>query len=461
MGAKAYERIQEWHKGFNLREVELCSFDKAKGKPFSQFLQAPYLIPENYASGIILPSPAVDVSDFSNVDRWFHKLTKLYGLSKNPFFDNAHSEYFVSLYRGLPVARGVAYIDSLYEEPGYLKVGWIGSVESIGVPEVGDMLMESMLDYLSARGVDKIIGPGRWNASNSYVGAKVTNGKKPFFMEPENAPHITELYKRHAQAEETKWYSSIIKLASFRKRLNLSKERGTVDKLESENKGGVSLRHINKDDKWSFKRDVESLIGLYNDAWDDSPKGSKMKHKQFRAVTSFELDSMVSLLEQVISEEMVVMAEKKDKLIGCVVVLPDINEIIWKRQQIQYKEFEDALNRDSLYQFLDQAAHFSPSFSPLSCLKESVAMARGVKKGTYGSRYRALIMGVLPGHKKGTVLRMLKYLYENAGNVPEDVEISSSLMCEDNQDILKLANKLGEKGIEWQVYRFPVQGSSE
>jgi len=403
-------------------------------RSLQKFINLTWQIPayKNHESKKNMPLYIQELSDLNPDSRFPKNLFP----GSNPFFRHVRFlQYFLALQNEQTVGRIAVYIDTTYHEPDTKgEIGWIGLFECIESKEVAHKLIQTAINLLKCQGVEKIIGPARFNA-NGEVGVTIDGfHHHPMFMEPYHPPYYQEYFEAIGK-KENDWYAFHIEhkeVESYANRANSIRRNGlTLEEKMKEN--GIIIRSVKLK---KLVSESEKIKFIYNTAWDTK------EHPQFEKMTDAEFKSLVSALVLLAVESLILIVEdrtKKDNpVVGMSVLLPDINEAI---------EIYDAKH---------------PGFRPgigcypiLRSLKRDLGIVRLVKKMIRNQSFHGARVVILGTIIKKTGLDALLYLkcYENAKRYGIQFG-SGSQIADTNLEMVNPLQRMGHISLTWRIYKF-------
>ena len=233
---------------------------------------------------------------------------------KHPFYETAEQKNFLALKDGQVVGRISAVINSSYNE--IMKdpdMGFWGFFESTNDQEVTDKLFEAAEGWLQSKGATKFQGP--YNPSTNYECGLLVHG----FDDP---PQIMMTYNPdyYAKLIEHRGYTKAKDLIAYSR--NLDFELPEVIKriaARTEKKNKITYRFCNKK---KFKDEVNTMLEIYNDAWEENWGFVPMTQKEFQHTAKD--------LKAIANERLIIFAEIDGEPAGFAVGLPDLNQVFKK-----------------------------------------------------------------------------------------------------------------------------------
>ena len=230
----------------------------------------------------------------------------------HPFHSHAEMILFLAKKNGQVIGRIAGIIDRHYVEFHQENLGFFGFFESIRDPEVADILLSKVRDWLKSRGMEKMAGP--MNPSTNEECALLIEGfdSSPVLMMTYNPPYYASLLEGWGLKKAMDLYAYFLPETSFsRERLFRITER--IMKREPR----LRLRPINLR---RFDAELTIVKEIYNDAWS--------KNWGFVPLTDAEIDFMAKTLKPLVVADLVIFAYLGEEPIGFSVGLPDYNEVL-------------------------------------------------------------------------------------------------------------------------------------
>ena len=239
---------------------------------------------------------------------------KLVNVRKNPFFKHSKIKFFIAKKDGKVVGRIAGIINDNHNKTHKDKIGFFGFFESINDTNVSGLLFNAVEEWLKEQGMNTIRGPVN-PSMNDETGLLVEGFDSP--------PVLLSTYN-------PKYYQNLIAASGFNKAMDLfaywlKNEDYVSDKMERANeiitkRYGLTFRPINLKDKEQFKKDVESIKYVYNNAWEDNWGFVKM--------TDEEIDFLAADLKTFVDPNYVIFVESNGKMAGIIIALPDLNQVL-------------------------------------------------------------------------------------------------------------------------------------
>ena len=231
--------------------------------------------------------------------------------NKNPYFRHADVQLFLAERDGSPVGRVSAQIDRLRLEHHPDATGQFGFLEAPDDAAVFSELFAAAENWLRQRGIVRVQGPFSFSI-NDETGLLVDGFDTPPSMMMGHAP---------------RYYGPRVEQAGFAKAKDVFAYhydtsigvpphlRAAFDRaLRSPD---LSIRTL---DKRHLARDLDIIIGIFNDAWSDN--------WGFVPFTKEEITALGKNLKLLVREGYVAIASWRGEPAAMVVTLPNINEWI-------------------------------------------------------------------------------------------------------------------------------------
>lgn len=230
-----------------------------------------------------------------------------------PFSKNGDVVCFIAWKDGRPVGR-IAAIENRAHNAYYKdRVGFFGFFDFINDEQVARALYGAAREELTRRKLTSIRGP--YSPSVNDECGLLTEGfdSSPMVLMPYNPPYYVEIYEKlglsfardlHAYyiPATTEAPTRILKICDRVKRTT-----------------GLTLRPF---DKKHLERDLRIIHRLYNETLE--------RNWGFVPITWEEIHAAAKDLVAIIDPELVMIAEKNGEAVGFSMVIPNINEYMWR-----------------------------------------------------------------------------------------------------------------------------------
>lgn len=199
------------------------------------------------------------------------------------------------------------------------KVGFFGFFDCIDDVEVAKALVDHAKQELIARGCDTVRGPYS-PTSNDECGLLVEGfDAAPMVMMPYNPPYYLKLY-------EALGLNPVRDLHAFYL-LSSGPIPEKVKKIVArvKERSGISVRNI---ELKKLDEELKIIQRLYNETLN--------RNWGFVPITYEELQYAANDLKAIVDPEMVLIAEKNGEPVGFSMVLPNMNEFMWKAKSSNF-----------------------------------------------------------------------------------------------------------------------------
>ena len=237
----------------------------------------------------------------------------MFNPKKDPFHAHAECQHFLAYRDSRIVGRVSGIIDHNYVQFQEDKAGFVGFFEAENDKEVAHALFSAAEAWIRERKMVRMIGPMN-PSTNHMLGVLIDSFDIPPIVQMGyNFDYYQELYESYGFKKDEDLYcytmDTTLKLSDKIKRVAEAVQK----------RGGITLRNI---DMKNFKKEVEKIRDLYNQAWE--------KNWGFVPWTREEFDWMAADLKMIADEKIVLMAEAKGELVGVSIPIPDVNQILLK-----------------------------------------------------------------------------------------------------------------------------------
>lgn len=239
---------------------------------------------------------------------------KLLDTVKNPFYNHSIIQLFIAESGGEIVGRIAAIINSNHNTTHNDKVGFFGFFECINNQDVADALFAAAGHWLKDRGMDIMRGPE--NPSQNDEVALLVDGfdSPPVLLMSYNPKYYIDLIDNAGFKKAKDLYAYNLKMEDYRSE-KLIRMQDIIRKRYN-----VKIRNMNFKNKEQFKKDVNTLKEIYNDAWEPNWGFVKMTDEEF--------DFLAADLKPVADPLYAFVAEINGKPAGFALGLPDINQVL-------------------------------------------------------------------------------------------------------------------------------------
>jgi GNAT superfamily N-acetyltransferase len=229
----------------------------------------------------------------------------------NPFLAHADMRLFLAVQSGGGVRGRIAAIDDrAHNDVHRERTAWFGFFEATDASVAG-ALLAAVEAWAAGRGATLVRGPVN-PSLNESAGLLVEGfGEMPYLLMPHNPPA----------------YGAYVEQAGYRKAkdlwawdLDLTSPLGQRIVRVAErvrNRHGIAIRPIHMQ---AYERDLAALLNIYCQAWGDN--------WGFVPPTADEVKQFADDVKPIVDPEIVLLAEMEGQTVGCVVALPDVNQVL-------------------------------------------------------------------------------------------------------------------------------------
>lgn len=239
---------------------------------------------------------------------------------RHPFYKTSDVEMFLAERDGRTIGRIMAILNHAHNEFHNERAGFFGFFEVENDFEAACSLIDAACDWVRSREAQIIRGPV--NPSTNYECGLLVEGfdKDPAVMMPYNFSYYADFMERYGLKKAMDLYAFDIAEKYF---IVSDKLRRVADRLRTKDR--ISVRAVNLKD---FKREVEIVRNIYNDAWSHN--------WGFVPVSEEEFSHLAKDLKQIVDHRVVLIAEQEiegraePRPIGFLLAVPDINRALKK-----------------------------------------------------------------------------------------------------------------------------------
>ncbi len=323
---------------------------------------------------------------------------------KNPFVRRSRISYLLAKRDRETVGRVAAFVNPTHIEYHGERAGFFGFFESVDDLQVAGALMESVVEFLRAEGMELVRGPMNFS-TNEYCGVLVEGFERPpSLMTPYNPPYYSRLFEElgFQKAKDLLAFESPVPQSLWPKILKVAARA---------ERHGIRVRPVSKRDLY---REMKVFMQIYHEAWKDN--------WGYLPMSDEELQYAVKRLRPLIVEDLMLVAEAGREPVGFLGVIPDYALVLRKMRG---------------------------RMDPVALLK-ALYYSRKIR------RLRLLLLGVRPGYRmKGVEALLFREGFRAARGRYQSVEFSWIL--EDNLPVLRLIEMTGASlSRRFRVYERPA-----
>jgi len=239
---------------------------------------------------------------------------------RHPFYKTSDAEMFLAERDGRVVGRIMAILNRAHNEFHNERAGFFGFFEVENDRQAATALLDAARDWLRARDMQVIRGPV--NPSTNYECGLLVDGfdLDPTVLMPYNPAYYVDMIEGYGFGKGMDLYAYDIAAKYF---IVSEKLKRVAERLRTKDR--IRVRTVNMKD---FKREVEIVRQVYNDAWSHN--------WGFVPVTEEEFAHLAKDLKQLVDPRVVMIAEqmsldgKAARPIGFFLAVPDLNRALKK-----------------------------------------------------------------------------------------------------------------------------------
>ncbi len=239
---------------------------------------------------------------------------KLLNTSKNPFYKHSKIQLFLAERDGAIVGRIAAITNENHNKEHNDNVGFFGFFECVNDQGVATALFAAAEQWL--RDMGKSVARGPVNPSMNDECGLLVDGfdGAPVILMTYNPPYYAQLIEGAGYGKSQDLFAYLLRNENYAS----DKMKRLFDVIVQRN--NIVFRSLNFKDKTAFKRDVDTLKYIYNEAWE--------KNWGFVKFTDEEFDFLAADLKQIADPNLVFIVESKGKIAGFCLALPDVNQAL-------------------------------------------------------------------------------------------------------------------------------------
>lgn len=233
-------------------------------------------------------------------------------LTKHPFLSHSSLQLFLAYEDTKIIGRIAAILNNNHNRFNNANDGFFGFLDAIDDEEAFRLLTDAAGKWLKDKGVHNIIGPVN-PSTNETCGVLIEGfDQSPRIMMTYNHPYYNEHLQKLGFGKKT----DLIAYDLQKGHLN-EKSMRLMDAF----RGRLAQKNIiiRPGNLKNFRKEVDGLRKVYNEAWD--------KNLGFVPMTDAEFDYMAKDVKLVLDPDFCLVAEHDGKMIGFALCLPDINQV--------------------------------------------------------------------------------------------------------------------------------------
>ena len=234
---------------------------------------------------------------------------RLHFSSLNPYFDHSRWQGWIAWQGDRPVGRISAQVDELHRRHYAVRSGHFGFLECENNPDAMRALVAASESWLAQYQTEVITGPFNFSI-NQECGLLVDGfDTPPAIMMPHN-------HQWYAELLEQQGYSAAKDLYAYWINPDFAIPRVMQNLVDRYGKS-VRLRGLNRK---QFKQELETLRGIYNDAWSGN--------WGFVPFTREEFAELGTSLRLFVPDDFIRIAEYQGEPVAFIAGLPNLNEVL-------------------------------------------------------------------------------------------------------------------------------------
>ena len=238
----------------------------------------------------------------------------LLDIKKNPFYKHAKMQLFIARQNDSIIGRIAAITNEEHNKTHSDNIGFFGFFECIDNNEVSKLLFSEAENWLKSQGKTAIRGP-----VNPSMNDEVALLSEGFDLPPILLMNYNPRY-----------YEKLILDAGLNQCKELYAYRVTAEGFASDKltrlqavvceRNGIEIRQVDFKNKENFKRDIETVKKIYNEAW--------VPNWGFVKLTDEEFDYFVADFKKIADPRLAIIAYIRGRIAGMTLALPNINEFL-------------------------------------------------------------------------------------------------------------------------------------
>ncbi|MBK9474104.1 MAG: GNAT family N-acetyltransferase [bacterium] len=235
---------------------------------------------------------------------------KFFDHSINPFFEHAETGLWLAVRDGRTVGRIAACIDSTSNAHHQEKVGFFGFYEVFDDAEAAGALLGVAAEWIRARGMDTMRGPGCFTSNHDWYGLQVAGRfDRPMIGMPYNPTYYEKQFTDFGLAGAQDLYAWWMETAGVLP----GKMQELIDRVLA--RPGLVIRPF---DMKNFLGEASLVRELYNACWS--------ANWGFIPLSDAEFAYMAKDMKSLVDADFLLVAEMEGKPVGFALTLPDFNQ---------------------------------------------------------------------------------------------------------------------------------------
>lgn len=278
-----------------IREIVRSAEKKFDKKLLKDFIDLPWKIYQNDPHWV--PPLKIAVKD-------------LLDTKKHPFYQHAEIKLWNAYLNDVCVGRIAAVIDQDHNRVHNEKTGFFGFFECIDNQSVAHALLKTAKDWCQAQQMNTLRGP--MNPSTNYECGLLVKGfeDSPFVMMTHNPPYYETLIQSFGMSKAMDLFSYILdsNVSKFSERLIAHGERAKKN-------DNITIRIA---DMKNFDQEVETILDIYNDAWEHNWGFVPMRPEEFK--------HLAKDMKMIVDPNLLLMVSVRGEPAGFGLALPDVHQ---------------------------------------------------------------------------------------------------------------------------------------
>jgi hypothetical protein len=182
---------------------------------------------------------------------------------EHPYHRTAEVTHFIAWRGRTPVGRISAAVNHRFNDYHNTAIGFFGHFELIDSPEVAEELLDKAQEWLSARGMAVMRGPGEYScATHERQGVLIDGFDTPPTVElTHNPPYYAELLEGYGMRKAKDYHAYIVNVQ--RPRSNRLTE--LMERVKQ--RRNITTRSFSMA---ALRSEIRLVVELYNEAWADN-----------------------------------------------------------------------------------------------------------------------------------------------------------------------------------------------
>ena len=238
---------------------------------------------------------------------------------KHPFYEHSDSDFFLAMRDGKVVGRVSALENKLFNKHHNTRDAEFYLFDCINDQEVADALLNKVVEWAKARGLNRLIGPKGYGPLDGY-GIQIEGFEHRQMMNMMNYsfPYYRDLVEHYGFEKEVDFVSSYVVPLDF--------------KLPEKVQKAVEIakrRNVLRIKTFKNKREIKQWVGKLRTAYNQA----FVNNWEYYPLTEKELDYVVgNALILVLPRLLKFIVNDKDDVVGFVLPFPDISAAMQKNK---------------------------------------------------------------------------------------------------------------------------------